>query len=147
MAAYFDSSVLLSLLLGDSHAQRAQQLWHAEFDRVSSILLDIECVTVLRRVTSTSLGSAQRKAVEERLTLALDEVTLKPVDGDIANLLRDTPALATCRALDAAHLATALFFRAADPDLPLCTFDSRMAEAARALGLTVLSAGSETAAR
>jgi predicted nucleic acid-binding protein len=137
MPAYFDSSVLLSLLLGDVHATRAQELWHAELDRVSSVLLDIECLTVLRRATEASSDAAERRAAEERLRLALEEVTLKPLDEDVAAIVRGTAALGACRALDAAHIATALFFRAAEPELYLCTFDSRMAEVARRVGLVV----------
>lgn len=136
MPAYFDSSVLLSLLLGDGNAAAAKALWHDELDRVSSTLLDAECTTVLRRA-APSLEAAELEAALAQLGLALEEVTLKPVDEDIASTVRDMPELAGCRTLDAAHLATALFFRAADPDLRLCTFDIRMAEVARRLGLAV----------
>ena len=137
MAAYFDSSVLLSLLLGDANASHAQALWRSELERVSSTLLDVECTTVLRRAIPARLGPAQRQELESRLSTALEEVTLKPLDEDITSLVRDTPALAVCRTLDTAHVATALFFRGGDPELPICTFDVRMAKEARELGFTV----------
>jgi predicted nucleic acid-binding protein len=133
MPAYVDSSVVLSLLIGDAHARRAEELWHADLERVSSVLLEVECVTVLRRVAEPE----QRRAVEQRLAAALEEVTLKPLDEDITSIVRDTTRLAGCRALDAAHLATALYFRAVDPALVVHTFDARMAEVARHLGLDV----------
>ena len=44
MPAYFDSSVLLSHLVGDEHSSRAADLWSGELERVSSVLLDIEKV-------------------------------------------------------------------------------------------------------
>lgn len=132
MPAYFDSSVLLSLVVGDEHAQRARAIWHEELERVSSTLLHVECMTVLRRAVSEE----NRREAEQRLSTALEEVTLKPVDRDVAILARDTKELGGCRALDAAHLATALFFgEAADARLRVCTFDARMARVAAQLGL------------
>jgi predicted nucleic acid-binding protein len=136
MPAYFDSSVLVSLLVGDGQAKRAQELWHGEIERVSSILLDIECTTVLRRLRQTSRQGGIDRA-EERLVLALEEIALKPLDEDIAEVVRSTPDLSGCRTLDAVHLATALYFRTADPDLRVCTFDARMAEVAGRVGLGV----------
>ena len=140
MAAYFVSSVLLSLLLGDEHATEAMRLWHSELDRVSSTLLAVECTTVLRRSLSPTLRPEQREAAESRLRGALEEVTIKPVDEDIVVLVNGMPALAACRTLDVVHIATALFFRAAEPDLPIFTFDARMARVARDLGVVVRGA-------
>jgi predicted nucleic acid-binding protein len=136
MPAYFDSSVLISLLVGDRHAKRARELWHGEIERVSSILLDLECTTVLRRLPDAR--RADEEKAHERFSLALQEVTLKPVDDDIAGAVRATAELSGCRTLDAVHLATAIYFRAADPDLRVCTFDARMAEIAVRLGFGVL---------
>ena len=138
MPAYFDSSVLLSLLVGDVNAPRARGLWHEETERVSSALLQVECATVLRRLPRPGVSDADRRKAERRLDAAIEEVTIKPLDEEIAAMVRDTPALGGCRALDAAHLATALYFRdAADPKLVVCTFDSRMAEVAARVGLRV----------
>ncbi len=143
MPAYFDSSVLLSIVLGDEHATHARRLWHDEIDRVSSVLLSVECKTVLRRIPDAQLGGEDRRDAEERLGLALEEVTLKPVDEDIAEVVRAESALGNCRALDAAHLATALYFRdGGDADLRVCTFDTRMGDVAARLGLHVSTAES-----
>src|SRR5512143_1866532 len=121
MPAYFDSSVLVSLLVGDAQAKSARELWHGETERVSSIVLDVECATVLRRL---ALPSRARQQAEERLSVALEEVTIKPLDDDVATVVHATPELSRCRTLDAVHLATALYFRAAEPELRICTFDS-----------------------
>ena len=73
---------------------------------------------------------------------ALTEVTVKPLDEEIVSLIRATPQLGACRALDAAHVATALYFsRAADTALKLCTFDARMAQVAARVGLSVAGVG------
>ena len=85
MAAYFDSSVLLSLLLGDANACHAQALWHSELHRVSSTLVNVECITLLRRAIPARLGAARRKERENRLSTALEEVTLKALDEDISS--------------------------------------------------------------
>ncbi len=141
MPAYFDSSVLLSIVLGDEHATHARRLWHDEIDRVSSLLLHIECATVLRRIPDAQLSGENRRDAEERLGLALEEVTLKPVDDGIAEVVRATSGLSDCRALDAAHLATALYFRdGGDAELRVCTFDARMGDVAARLGLRVVTA-------
>lgn len=137
MPTYFDSSVLLSLLLGDAHASRAEQLWHTETDRVSSTLLAIECLTVLRRIPATTSSAGQRCELEANLRDALDEVTIKPLDESVVDALQSTPELGQCRSLDAAHLATALYYRAAAPNLAFCTFDDRMAAVASRLGFAV----------
>ncbi len=141
MPAYFDASVLLSLVIGDAHAEQARALWHNELERVSSILVDVECRTALRRVPQASWIEAQRTDALQRLELALDEITIKPLDEDVAALVRSTPDLSGCRTLDAVHVATALFFRAADAELRLCTFDQRMAVVAARLGFVVCGCG------
>jgi predicted nucleic acid-binding protein len=138
MAAYFDTSVLLSALLGDVHAARALEQWREETDRVSSILLEVECRTVLRRIPSAAITDAARREAERRLETALEEVTLKPLDEDILAIVRSTPGLGGCRTLDAVHLATALYFHAAaDDGFHIDTFDAQMGEVARRLGLVV----------
>lgn len=130
MPAYFDSSVLLSLVLGDRHAARALALWQ-ETDRVSSLLLEIECRSVIRRISGERQSAEAMRSAERRLEAALEEVTLKPLDEEIAEIVRSTPALAGCRSLDAVHLATALFYRAGGGEnLRVCTFDAKMAEIA-----------------
>lgn len=136
MPTYFDSSVVLSLVLGDAHVERARSLWSEDVERVSSILLEVECLTVLRRAKLTT--QASRRVANERLDIALAEVTIKPLDHDIVEVLRATAALADCRALDAAHLATATWFQeGGGGDLRVATFDVRMAEVAARLGFVV----------
>jgi predicted nucleic acid-binding protein len=134
MAAYFDASVVLSLLVVDEHAGRAGALWSRHLDRVTSTLTLIEALTVARRALQREPARA-KKAAEDRLEALMEEVALKPLDAEIAERLRAAPELADCRSLDAAHLATALYFKVADPDLVVCTFDGWMAELATRVGL------------
>ncbi len=130
MPAYFDSSVLLSLISGDKHASRAYRLWADEADRVSSTLLAIECAVVLRRLKKWD--TRHRNLLEQ----SLEEITLKPVDDDIAQLVRQTARLDGCHSLDATHVATALYFAKGSEDpLVFSSFDLRMCEVARSVGL------------
>ncbi|MFZ5469867.1 MAG: PIN domain-containing protein [Myxococcota bacterium] len=139
MPSYFDTSVVLSLVVGDVRADRAFELWSSELERVSSVLTEIECVTVLRRL-SAGWSSTAVRAAQARLDSALEEMALKPLDEEIVEKLRAASELTGCRNLDAAHLATALYFQtAADSNLTICTFDARMAEAAARVGLTCAS--------
>jgi predicted nucleic acid-binding protein len=49
MLTYFDSSVLLAILLDEKRKSEALKLWNNASIRVSSILLRLETITVLRR--------------------------------------------------------------------------------------------------
>ncbi len=48
MIAYFDSSVLLAILLDEKAKAEAYSWWSSSEVRVSSILLRIETITVIR---------------------------------------------------------------------------------------------------
>ena len=141
-AAYFDSSVLLSVLLNESRSEVCAPIWDEQKIRVSSILLGAECWTGVRRHFLRMGIGIQAKWKEERIAFlekALDKVELKSVDPEIVNILKKNPKLADCRTLDALHLATALFFREqADGDLLFVTLDPELREFARKFQFKVL---------
>ncbi len=140
MPTYFDSSVVVSLYVDEPLSARAGELWRAGEDRVSSSLLQVECINALRRASSG--GRAIAPGAESRLAALLEEVTLKQVDDDVVEIVRRTPAFTRCRSLDVVHLATALHFAdRSDEPFVLATFDARMAEVAAAVGLRVIGAG------
>jgi uncharacterized protein with PIN domain len=58
---YFDSSVVLSMLLNDSHAEKALHLWEESAYRVSSRLMLFENVTVIHRVALKLPANARQK--------------------------------------------------------------------------------------
>jgi predicted nucleic acid-binding protein len=137
MPTYFDASVVVSLVKKNPGSARAASLWLAEPQRVSSTLLAVECLTAIRR--GGEAGWTPARDAEPRLELILGDVTLKQVDEDVVEIVRRTPALARCRALDVVHLATALHFAdRSDEPFALATFDARMAEVAAAVGLKVV---------
>ncbi len=139
MPAYFDSSVLLSLLKNDSQARRAADLWGEYEERISSVLLEIECTIVLRRIAAqfrSQLPQNWLSSCELKLRASLEEASLKEVDGSIVSLIRGEKRLSHCRTLDAIHVATALYFQqASQGDFYLCSFDQKMVEVAKDCGL------------
>jgi predicted nucleic acid-binding protein len=141
MLAYFDSSVLLSILVKDRFAERALSLWEEFTDRVSSILLEAECITTLRRTFNhhrQKLEGTWLGMREEKLCGMLEETKLLNVDETILQVLIENRNLSGCRSLDALHLATALFLQTgAGEPVVLCTFDDDMDQLAGKMGFEV----------
>jgi predicted nucleic acid-binding protein len=140
VAAYIDSSVILAALLGQPEASTAAAWWDAHPRRVSSVLLEAECRTVLRRAARSGARLPRGWLARQEATLAewLDAVTLRIVDRSVIERLAIESALCGCRTLDALHLATALELRDhVGPELVLCTLDAEQAALAATLGLRV----------
>lgn len=152
MVRYFDSSFILSQLFAERASGSMDDLWRSPTRCMASNLLLIECFIAIRRVgrlQPRSSGAAggerwvrNRLAVLDRI---LTDFDLKAVDRSIEEIIRNTPVLAECRALDAIHLATALHFKpavesAVEGGLEVVTLDRKMGAVARKLGLTVLPA-------
>jgi predicted nucleic acid-binding protein len=144
MPAYFDSSVLLSIVLNEARSARAASVWEDQESKVSSILLGAECWTSMRRHFLRVGTTPPSGWLEERTGFLLDflsDVELKQVDKEVLSLLQKESALAECRTLDAIHLATALLFRErSDEDFFLVSFDEKMRRTAAKLKLEVLPA-------
>lgn len=128
--AYVDSSALLKLALPDADTPALEADLSDRDGLLSSRLTAIECGRTLVR-------EARRKplyTLEDLLEgLVLLEIT--PAIGERASSVAP-PVL---RTLDAIHLATALSLD--DPSLEIITYDRRLADAARAQGLTVVQPG------
>ena len=115
-------------------------MWDEHPRRVSSILLEAECRTVLRRAVMSGVKLPRGWLARQEATLSqwLDAVTLRIVDQGIVERLALEPTLGACRTLDALHLATALELKdQIGPDLTLCTLDADQATTARSLGMRV----------
>lgn len=126
---YIDSSALVKAVL---RAPESDEL-HRHFRQtrpalIASSLLKVETTRAIRQVEPIN-GLAELK-------VALDEIALVAVtDSILRRAAHVEPAL--LRSLDAVHLATAL-----DVGVEaMIVYDRRLADAARAHGLTVLSPG------
>jgi uncharacterized protein len=124
---YLDSAAIVKLVHAESESQSLRD-WldeRAEAAWTSSVLAEIESVRALARYVPQAVT---------RLQLVLDLIDLVDIDAGI-RILAQTVKPEAVRSLDAIHLATALSVR---PQLTsFVTYDKRLADAARAAGLTV----------
>ncbi len=144
MVCYYDSSIILAGILDQSPPGTLDSLWDGATVRLSSYLLRIECLVGLRRAGAFlrhDPGSTWVKERTEVLREYLLGVSCKFVDEDIEAIVRETPALSDCRALDAVHLATALYLNPHQEEpITVVTLDKRMRVLARKLGFPVAPA-------
>ena len=144
MATYYDSSAVLEVLLGGASDRAVVACWEDDPVRVTSVLLEAESVTVLRRAARLAKVEGEAPAVRRRLA-ALDQyleaMIVHDVDREVLDIVRRTGSLADCRSLDALLLATALLLRQhLDEPLRMCVLDHRLRRLASAHGFPVLPA-------
>jgi predicted nucleic acid-binding protein len=130
VAVYLDSSALVKLVVAEPESGALRQFLRRRPERVTSALARVEVVRAVRAHGDLAVRRAHRVLARVR-TLRIDDGVL-----DAAASL-DPRVL---RSLDAIHVASA---RELGSDLEsLVTYDSRMAEATLALGMTVRAPGS-----
>lgn len=123
---YLDSSTALAHLFGEARLPTSA-LWRERV--VSSRLLEYELWNgVHARDYSRSHGDQV-----EALLIRVSLVDLAP--SVLARALKPFPV--SVRTLDALHLATIEFLRARRDDVELASYDQRLVEAARALGVAI----------
>jgi len=129
-ADYLDSSAFVKLVVEEPETGALRQYLAGRGGRVvSSALLRTEALRAVRHHGTTAIATA-REGVRRVDLIAIDDRIL-----DTAAVVE--PSIA--RTLDAIHLATAL---AVGDDLGVViTYDARMADGARQLGLAVESPG------
>lgn len=123
--AYVDTSALAKLVL-DEPGSLAMAHWHVESERIVTSRVG---VVEMRRV------AARHAHDVAHLEVVLRSVETFELDASVAKMAA-TVGPAALRTLDAIHLATALTLA---PGLDaFVTYDDRLADAARALGLPVI---------
>lgn len=142
MLTYFDSSVLLSILLDEKRSDEAQKLWSKATVRVSSILLKIEVLTVLRRTYLHNESKLENNWLLQKTKLLeeyLQEINFRVVDEDIDKIISLKKELGRCRTLDAIHIATAINIKTVvdSENFNLVTFDREMQILAKSLKFSV----------
>lgn len=121
---YLDTSVALAQLLAEDR-RPPDELWTEEL--VASRLLEVELWNRLHaRGLATSHGDAARLLLAR---LAFVELT----GAALGRALLPFPA--PVRTLDALHLSAIAFLRERGLSIRLATYDRRMADAARAMGV------------
>lgn len=140
-SVYFDSSLVLSILLNESISLEAAKIWSENRLRISSVLLEAECYIGLRR-QNTKKNNTSKTSIEKNLLFIADRletVTLTAFDSKILPIIRAEKLLAACRSLDAIHIATAIYLRDnTGEEIKIASFDSRLRETAIKLNFDVL---------
>jgi predicted nucleic acid-binding protein len=136
--AYVDASVVLRLVLGESHRLRQ---WGKLSRAVSSQLAEVECLRTLDRLAARGLLSPRDLVTRRTLFFRLLE------EIDLADLTRpilsraSQPFPTPLGTLDAIHLTTALLLReTVDEPVVFATHDEELARTASAVGFDVLGA-------
>ena len=135
MRVYFDSSVILRVVLGEK-GRLAE--WSRASEAVTSEIARIECLRALDRLRlDGGLGDrelSRRRATALTVLSGIDAVRLNR-----AVLARAAEPFPTrLRTLDAIHVASALLARATAPALRFATHDAELGAAAAAEGFVVV---------
>lgn len=142
MVIYIDSSFLLSIVFEEANCEISKKIWRDHDYRVSSILLESECLVTLRRFYNDNKRNLENNWLElkeKELNDLLEEVNIRILDEDITEYIKLKNELSNCRTLDAIHLATGLEFKDnLVAGLKICTYDEKMRKLARKMNFTVL---------
>jgi predicted nucleic acid-binding protein len=142
MVIYIDSSFLLSIILEEENSEISKKIWKDYDYRVSSILLESECLVTLRRFYNNNKNNLENNWLvlkEKELYDLLEEVNIRILDENITEYIKLKKELSKCRTLDAIHMATVLEFKDnIEADIKVCTLDERMKKLASNMHFTVL---------
>lgn len=134
MSTYVDSSALLKRYVDEPDSPAADALLQADHDLLTARHTVVEVRRNLARLlTGRPLVEARRAFAVDLRSISI--VELDAVTCESAATIAETTGI---RTLDALHLAAAQ--RVSAPGVSFLTFDLRQAQAARALGLTVVTA-------
>lgn len=142
MLDYFDSSILLAILLDEKRKNEALDLWNNASIRVSSILLKLETITVLRRTyehNKTKLSTSWLSKKTSELNEYFQEINIRIIDEDIEKIMFLKKEAGKCKTLDAIHISTAIEFSklVSQEEFTLNTFDKEMASLAKLLKMNI----------
>ena len=133
---YLDSSAYLSMLLGEEAGPDIERRTSGA-EVFSSVLLVLETTRTLVRLSrERQISGREHASAMERLQQDLEVFDL--CDVSLALCRSSTfPAVTIPRALDLAHLRTALMYHAEGPLTAFLSLDERQLLAARELGLPI----------
>lgn len=138
MIVYVESSAILAWLLGEPSEMVALRELQGADSVVTSSLTAVECSRGLARARALGRVSVADELAALRL-LDVAESSWDVHDLSERVMVRARAAFPSepIRTLDALHLATALIFREALGDVCMLSFDARIRDNARALGIPV----------
>ncbi len=134
MSTYVDTSALLKRYVEEADLPAADALLRGD----RSLLTARHTIVEVRRNLARLLSGRDLVASRAAFAADLRSVSIIELDEATCELAAAIAETTGVRALDALHLAAAQ--RVAAPGVGFLTFDLRQAQAARALGLTVVTA-------
>ncbi|MDR2555903.1 MAG: PIN domain-containing protein [Fibromonadaceae bacterium] len=140
LISYFDSSLLLSILLNEARSEEALAIWQNNKVRISSILLKFEMNISLRRriKQQKSIFSDERLKIRlQDLNKFLNDIFYIDITENLeSSASRNYDILSKCKSLDAIHIATALDIsdKYGISEICICSFDKNMLKIAKELG-------------
>jgi hypothetical protein len=135
LIAYFDTSAFVKLLVEEPGADEASAIWNRARLTVSTRLLYPEArAAVAAAIRAGRTGPRGSDTLREELEGFWRDMSRVEVTPAVATRAGDLAEEHALRGYDAVHLSSALEIDAADT--VLVTSDSRLARAARTLGLT-----------
>lgn len=137
-ALYLESSAVVAWLLGEDSAADVIRAMNQAEVRVTSALTTVEAERAIQRAVAKRIV---KEAMAHKLRGVLEReraswITMSLTTGVLARAGRAFP-VEPVRTLDAIHLATALAFSEAFPDLAVLALDRRVVANAIPLGLAV----------
>lgn len=126
---YLDSSAIVKLIVHEPETTALVETVRADPELVSSVIARIEVLRAVQR-------AGARRAVADRAASILNRMALVQLDEGIVRTASALRPRELCT-LDAIHLATALSL--VPTVFSLITYDNRLASAARATQLTVVT--------
>jgi len=139
-AAYIDTSFLLSILFEDRNYEQSVDCWNGLDTMFSSVLLEIESgINIYKHNHSSKKDKAWYQGKEKQLQGLLENINRKTIDNEIVLEIKNYDRLKNARSLDGIHLATAnILNKLIEERLLLCSYDKRMIEIGREIGLKLL---------
>lgn len=134
MSLYVDSSALLKRYVDEPDSDVADALLRSD----PSLVTGRHSVVEVRRNLARLLAGRDLASARSAFVADLEVLAIVELDDVTCNAAAQIAELTGVRTLDALHLAAAR--RIGGPAVPFLTFDVRQAQAARALGLTVVGA-------
>ena len=136
MTLYAESSAVLAWIFEEARSARVQDVLGGAAHVVSSDLTLLECDRAFLRAAAVGdVDAGEAAQMSALLDAAAANWTLYPLRAEIVERARRPFPREPVRSLDALHLASIEFLRGQGQEVALTTYDTRMADAARALGI------------
>jgi predicted nucleic acid-binding protein len=132
VSLYVDSSALLKRYVEEPDSEVADSLLRSD----PSLLTSRHTIVEVRRSLARLLGGRELASARAAFAVDLEALSLVELDEVTCEGAAQVAEVTGVRTLDALHLAAAQ--RIGGPAVPFLTFDVRQAQAARALGFTVV---------